>query len=199
MIANLLPTEATHNSLDLFERPSLLVTSEGSFCQTLGPVYNLNGPLLEFEVAGDRNNFIDLHKIILEVKCKILQSSGANLKYDGTAAAYVTKNDAPYFCNNALHSLFSKYQMQMEIMLTNVLLRLSFHATRTQKHIVGLSSYDYERALVRQSNDCKLYGKLHFFRHLMSGVITRAAFRGSIDDFVITSDDAAKPYKMKIF
>ena len=62
MIANLLPTEATHSSLDLFEKPSLLVTFDGSFCQKLGPVYSPNGPMLVFEVAGDRNNFIGLQK-----------------------------------------------------------------------------------------------------------------------------------------
>ena len=107
MIANLLQTEATHSSLDLFEKPSLLVTFDGSFCQKLGPLYGPNGPMLEFEVAGDRNNFIDLQKIFLEVKCKSVQSSEANFKYDGTAAADVTKTDAPYFCNNVLHSLFS--------------------------------------------------------------------------------------------
>ena len=33
MIANLLPNEATHSSLDLFEKPALLVTFDGSFCQ----------------------------------------------------------------------------------------------------------------------------------------------------------------------
>ena len=107
MIANLLPSEATHSSLDLFEKPSLLVTFDGSFCQKLGPIYSPNGPMLEFEVAGDRNNFIDLQKIFLEVKCKIVQSSEADLKYDATAAADITKTDSPYFCNNVLHSLFS--------------------------------------------------------------------------------------------
>ena len=107
MIANLLPTEATHSSLDLFEKPSLLVTFDGSFCQKLGPIYSPNGPMLEFEVAGDRNNFIDLQKIFPEVKCKIVQSSEADLKYDATAVADITKTDSPYFCNNLLHSLFS--------------------------------------------------------------------------------------------
>ena len=107
MIANLLPSEVTHSSLDLVEKPSLLVTFDGSFCQKLGLVYSPNGPMLEFEVVGDRNNFIDLQKIFLEVKCKKVQSSEENLKYDGTAAADVTKTDAPYFCNNVLHSQFS--------------------------------------------------------------------------------------------
>ena len=63
--------------------------------------------MLEFEVAGDRNNFIDLQKVFLEIKCKIVQGSGTDLKYDAGAAADVTKTDAPYFCNTVLHSLFS--------------------------------------------------------------------------------------------
>ena len=62
--------------------------------------------MLEFEVAGDRNNFIDLQKIFLEIKRKIVQGSEADLKYDAGAAADVTKTDAPYFCDNVLHSLF---------------------------------------------------------------------------------------------
>ena len=49
MIANLLPNEATHISLDLFEKPSLLVTFDGSFCQNLGPVYSSNGPMLNLK------------------------------------------------------------------------------------------------------------------------------------------------------
>ena len=53
--------------------------------------------MLEFEVTGDRNNFIDLQQIFLKLKFKNVQSSEGNLKYDGTAAADVTKTDAPYF------------------------------------------------------------------------------------------------------
>ena len=107
MIANLLPTEATHSSLDLFEKPALLVTFDGSFCQKLGPVYSPNGPMLEFEVCVDRNNFIDLQKICLEIKCKIVQSSGADLKHNAEAPTDKAKTDAPHFWNNVLHSLFS--------------------------------------------------------------------------------------------
>ena len=107
MIANLLPNEATHSSLDLFEKPALLVTFDGNFCQKLGPVYSPDGIMLKFEVTGDRNNFIELLKNFLEIKCKIVQSSGADRKYDGAAAADTVRIDAPYFCNNVLHSLFS--------------------------------------------------------------------------------------------
>ena len=59
------------------------------------------------------------------------------------------------------------------------------------------------KALVRQSAECTFYGKVpvDFFtsdRHLLSGVTLRIAFRRSIDDFVIMSDDAAKHYKVRI-
>ena len=70
-------------------------------------MYSPDGPMLEFEVTGDRNNFFDLQKIFLEIKCKTTQSSGADLKYDAGAAANITKKDAQYFCNSVLHSLFS--------------------------------------------------------------------------------------------
>ena len=61
----MLPSEATHSSLHLFEKPSLLVAFDGSFCQKLGPIYSPNGPMLEFEFAGDRNNFIDLQNFLV--------------------------------------------------------------------------------------------------------------------------------------
>ena len=109
MIANLLPTEATHSSLYLFEKQALLVTFDRTFdfCQKLGPIYSPNGPMLEFEVSGDRKNFIDLQKTFFEIKCKIVQSSGADLKHDAGAPTEIAKTDALYFCNNVLHSLFS--------------------------------------------------------------------------------------------
>ena len=56
---------------------------------------------------------------------------------------------------------------------------------------------------MRQSAECTFYGKIaaDFItcdRHLLSGVTLRIAFRRSLDDFVIMSDDAAKQYKVKI-
>ena len=59
MITNLMPMEATHSSLDLLEKPSLLQKLEGNFCQKLGPVCSPIGQMLEIEVADGRNNYID--------------------------------------------------------------------------------------------------------------------------------------------
>ena len=208
MIANLLPSEETHSSLDLFEKPSLLVTFYGSFCQKLGPVYSPNGRMLEFEVAGDRNNFIDIQKIFLEVKCKIVQSSEADLRYDAGAATDVTKTDAPYFCNNVFHSLFSDCTVSANgLKISNAngnYAHKSFIETEFSHNKDAKNTWLACQALVRQSAEFTFYGKVavDFFtcdRHLLSGVTLRIAFRRSIDDFFIMSDDAAKHYKVTIF
>ena len=184
MIGNMLPTEATHSSFDLFEKPALLVTFDGSFCQKVGPVYSPNGPMLEFEVAGDRNNFIDLQKIFLVIKWKIVQASEADLKYDAGAAADVTKTDAPYYCNNVLHSLFSDCTVSANgLKISNAngnyahksFIETEFSHNKDAKATwLACQRYSYEdnpgaiataevnrrKALVRQSAECTFYGKV---------------------------------------
>ena len=60
--------------------------------------------MAEIEVVGDRNNFSDLQKFLLEIKCKITRTNDADLR----AGADATNTDSPYFSNNAMHSLFSE-------------------------------------------------------------------------------------------
>ena len=50
MITNLLPAEATHNTLDLFEKQPPLITFDNAFTQNVGQSYSPDGPMLEFEV-----------------------------------------------------------------------------------------------------------------------------------------------------
>ena len=83
-----------------------------------GPSYSPDGPMLEFEVMGDRNNFIDLQKLLLETKCKISRKIDGDLR-TGTDA---TNTGLPYLSNNALHSLFSECNVSangVEIYNTN--------------------------------------------------------------------------------
>ena len=105
MLPNILPLEASHSSRENTERSPNLITFDSSFEQKIGPIYSPNGPTLEFEVVGDRNNFLDLQKVFLEIKCKIKQSDRIDLRCDATDA---TQTDTPIFANNTLHSLFSE-------------------------------------------------------------------------------------------
>ena len=88
----------------MFEKQPLLITFDKAFTEKVGPSYSPDGPLLEFEILGDRNNFKDLKKLHPEIKCKISRNNDGDLR-SGTEAA---NTDAPYLSNNALHSLFSE-------------------------------------------------------------------------------------------
>ena len=59
---------------------------------------------MEFEVVGDRNNFIDLQKTYLEIKCRILKTDGTDLRYTHGDA---NSTDLPYFASSILHSFFA--------------------------------------------------------------------------------------------
>ena len=136
--------------------------------------------MLEFEVAGDRNNFIDLQKIFLEVKCKSVQSSEADLKYDATAAADLTKTDSPYFCNNVYHSLFSdctvsanglkisnangnyahKSFIETEFSHNKDALACQGYSKEEKPETLSTAEVNRRKILVRQSAECTFYGKI---------------------------------------
>ena len=138
MIANLLPNQATHSSLDLFEKQPLLITFENAFDQKIGPVYSPNGPMLEFEITGDRNNFVDLQKIYLEIRCKVTQSNGADLRYDNTDP---TVSDSPFSLTVPSLLMDSKSQMPIVILRIKALLEQNF-LTAKEPRTHGLSVRD---------------------------------------------------------
>ena len=227
MIGNMLSSEATHSSLDLFDKPPLLITFDDSFCQKIGPVYSPNGPMLEFEVTGDRNNFIDLQKIFLEIKCKVVKVDGTKLDYDATKLTEPDKTNAPYLANNTLHSLFSDCTVSANgLKISNAnghyahksFIETEFsHNSDAKKTWLACQGYQFEtnpgtlgaatitsrRAVCLNSAEQQYYGRVavDFFtcdRHLLNGVTLRIAFRRSPDDFIVFSDVAAKHYKVHI-
>ena len=227
MITNILPAEATHTTLDLFEKQPLLVTFDNAFTQKIGPSYSPDGPMLEFEVLGDRNNFIDLQKILLEVKCKITRTNNGNLRTGADAAS----TDAPYFSNNALHSLFSECSVSangVKISNTNgnyahkAFIETEFSSGKTAKNTwLACQGYFYEnepgkvdgsdgraadvtprKASVALSAENYFIGRpasdiLTCDKHLVSGVTLRISFRRANTDFAVISE-SDKHYKINI-
>ena len=148
-------------------------------------------------------------RFFVEIKCKIVQGSEADLKYDAGAAADVTKTDAPYFGNNVLHSLFSDCKVSANgLKISNAngnyahksFIETEFSHNKDAKATwLASQGYSYEenpgaKALVRQSAELYFLWKSSD-RHLLSGVTLRNFFRRSTDDFVTISDNAAKPTK----
>ena len=187
MFSNLIPSEATHSSLDLFEKPSFLVFFENAFTQNIGPSYSPDGPMLEFEVLGDRNNFIDLQRTRLEIVVRIVRSNRNVLRTHATEAA---NRDTPYFfVNNLLSSLFSECTLSLngeKISTTNAnFAHKSFIETEfsygndAKKTWLTCQAYYYEenlsaidgagrraddvterKGLVAASSELKLFGKI---------------------------------------
>ena len=116
------------------------------------------------------------------MKCKIVQGSEADLKYDAGAAADVTKTDAPYFCNNVLHSLFSDCTVSANGLKTSIangnythksFIETEFsHNKDSNTTWLAFQGYSYEenplaipaevnrrKALVRQSAECSFMEK----------------------------------------
>lgn len=227
MISNLLPSEATHSSLDLFQKPSMLVTFDNAFEQRIGPVYSSDGPTLEFKLVGDRNNFIDLQRIYLELTCRMVRSDGTDLRVANTDP---TLGDTPNFANNILHSLFSEcdiYANGIKVSTANGLYahksfietEMSFgkEAKETWLKCQGYSHETYganpldrttagmvERiALCAESEAITLYGRLSvdFFtcdKLLLPNVSLRVKLVRAPNDFVTIAETAGKHYLVKI-
>lgn len=224
MITNLLPVEATHTSLDLWERPPLLVPFSHPLEQKIGPSFSPNGVNLEFEVIGDRNNFIDLRKIYLEIECRIKQQDGNNLRFDGGDPAL---SDDAIFVNNVLHSLFADCTITANgIKISNAnglyahksFLETEYSHTKDAKDTwLNCQGYFYEtnpgafrtgsvlsrKQMVRSSASLHIIGKVasDIFtcaEHLISGVNLRISFLRSANDFVTIAEDDAKHYRAEI-
>ena len=138
------------------------------------------------------------------MKFRIVQSSEADLRYNATATADITKTDAPYFCNNVLHLLYSDCTVSSnELKTSNAngkyahksFIGTEFSHNKDAKNTwLACQGYSYEenpgalstgevnrrKASVRQSAECTFYGKVavDFFtcdRPLLSGVTLRIA------------------------
>jgi hypothetical protein len=93
-----LPNAATHSSLDLFQKPPVLVNFDhGTWVETF-PVTGVDGPTLEFELRNDRNVFLDISEIYLRLEICV-----KNLR----TMIKLEKTDNVLLKNNILHSLFS--------------------------------------------------------------------------------------------
>ena len=176
MISNLLPTEATHSSLEFFEKPPLLVTFANAFTQKNGPSYSPDGPMLEIEVLGDRNNFIDLQRSRLEILARIVQNYGNVLRTHATKA---THRETPYLVKNLLSSSRGYYYKDNPSSIEAADGRAEDAAER--------------KRIVAASRKFRLFGKiacdfLSCDKHVISGVTIRLSLIRSPNDFVFMSE-----------
>ena len=195
-----------------------------SFDQKIGPIYSPNWPTLKSAVVGDRNNFLDMQKHFLEIKCKVTQTDGTDLRYEATNAA---NSDNPIFINNTLHSLFSectvtangrKISNSNGVYAHKAFIETEYSNGKAAKETwLRCQGYTYEaspgertatvfvsrRAETRESQEVTLFGKVaaDIFpcdKHLRSGVTLRICFVRFKPEFALIYDADAKNYKITL-
>ena len=101
-----LPSAATHSSLDLFEKNPVLVNFDHGNVQEVYPMSGgLESACIDFEIRTDRNNFLDMSELYLNVCVQIV-----NLN---TKKLLNTKEHPVILSNNGLHSLFSNIEVSL--------------------------------------------------------------------------------------
>ena len=160
----------------------------------------------------------------MEIRCKVTQSNGADLRYDNTDP---TVSDSPFLVKNSRYSLFSDYTLcasGLEISNANInfahknFIGTEFSNIKEAKDswlkcqgyrfeinpvAIDAAGFTSQRELVRESREIWFYGpaEFDFFtcdKHLLSDVTLRFSYRRSHEDFLIISEDAAKHYKLQI-
>ena len=97
----MLPNSVTHSSLDLFQKPPVLINFDYANVQKVFPISGFDGPDIELELKTDRNVFLDLQDISLAINVEV---SNPTLTEEDDIAAW---NPVHMLANNHLHSLFS--------------------------------------------------------------------------------------------
>ena len=139
-----IPHAATHTSLDIFQKPPILVNFESGNVQDIYPVGPVDGANIEFNIQTDRHVYVDLQNIFLEVTYKVVVDNNKNLD----------EEDVVYMANNTLHSLFSN----VDVSLNNELVSSSnghyahkamiqteiSHTRSTKEALLECQGYSYE-------------------------------------------------------
>jgi len=139
------PSGATHSSLDLFQKPPVLLNFDYGLVQESYPLTGFDGPTIEFELRTDRNVFLDMQEIALKL-CVQLVSLPSGEPVD--------ESDKVTLVNNALHSLFSNCEVSIngeQVSTSNSLYaHKSFittewsHPSGCKKNILACQGYNYQ-------------------------------------------------------
>ncbi len=218
-----LPHAATHSSLDIFQKPSILVNFESGNNQEIFPTGSLDGPNLEFSIATDRHVFIDMQNIYFDLAAKLVKGSNADLEYDNTTAG--TKDEV-MFVNNIMHSLFSN----CDVLINNELVHTSngqyahkamietemSHTSGTKESLMYCQGYTYEKVphqltdrvftdrkdLTKKSEEVHLFGKLavdifNCDKLLLPNTNIRIKLIRNSPNFCLISSEDTKGFRIK--
>ena len=221
---NALPIETSHTSLDIFERPRLLVNFDGSFEQKIGPMYPRSGPTLEFELKGDRTSFIDFTKHligtrVLYCKSRIHQFKLCDWRRKSTRHASFCQHYSSLFSDctvtaQGVKVSSAKWALCPQGLYWNWLftqqgskntwLECQGYSYESNPSTHTLGAFTKREAETRSSATVIIIGRVasEFFlceKHLVSGAELRISFLlRTRPDYCLIYDDAGKDCKVNI-
>ncbi len=220
-----IPTPQSDTSLDIFEKPGVLVNYSGSNVQTIYPRTSTNSPNLEFCFKTDNNVFLDMQSIKLLLSARIMKDNGGS-KITHTTTGGHTKDDV-CFVNNTLHSLFSNCEVTFNgetvSSANNLYAHRAFieaetsHNEAYKESTLYCQGYTYEdnpgkttdkvftnrKELVKKSEEITFFGRLSVDlfacdKLLIPGVDVRITLTRSSASFCLIGDDTTKNYTVEI-
>ncbi len=105
------PIPVTHSSLQLFDAPRVLTPFDRGYTEEIFSKTTLNGPTLEFETSGERNVYVDLRNVYLQVKITLLAWDTTDSDFKEIADATA---EPGCVVNNILHSMFSNCEVYLQ-------------------------------------------------------------------------------------
>jgi len=90
-----IPSASMYSTLDIFQKPSVLINFDGGNVQEYFRTTSINGPTLEFNLSSDRNVFIDMRSIELKLAIKILKTESNDI--EGGDAVFCKQHYIPCF------------------------------------------------------------------------------------------------------
>ncbi|XP_066478493.1 uncharacterized protein F54H12.2-like [Tiliqua scincoides] len=188
--------ECTKSEMDLFQIAPTQTSVEGSIFIAVPPLAAVTESApLEFFIAGNGEDYLDLNNTLLYLCCKIVKEDGTNI----ARAAEVG------LVNYPIAAIFS----QLDVTLGDRLIsqRLFYKDTPGEHESTGLDGdnqgFIRRAALTAESRKIDLLGHLHadlFFQEklLLNGVDVKIKLTRSKDAFCLMSDDRGVHYKLQI-
>ena len=190
-----------------------------------GPLFPSSGSPLKHETVGNCNNFLDLQKVCVEIKCRKQNVDGTDLRYD---AGDPTNTDAKVFVQKILHCLSTDFTVSVNgiknLFCSGHYARKSFietqfpHGKDAKNTWLKCQDYEYNANPTAVANELKDKRKqaaresaqLPFMenllrisfcsceKHLVSGVSLRVSFRRSRVDIATIGEAAGQNYLVNL-
>ncbi len=224
---NNMPIPTTHSALNIFQIPEVQISLDRGITEQVYPKTSVNGPVLEFELSGERTSFIDMRNVHLQLALQVIKMTSGDSGSLTESPIKRSTGDKVVFVNNIMHSLFSNCEVSLNGVQVSTANNLYHHkayidtemshGTDSKATWLECQGFDYEetpddpesikgdqRVPREDGASVSLYGRfdIDLFNsefYLLPGVNIRIKLVRAPKEFVLfTTEDDDTVYRVKI-